>query len=151
MATATKETTELDAAIRLRAAIGLLSRRLRPTQTAVGLTPTQISALVTIVLAGPLKLGDLAAREGLNPTMLSRIVAQLAERGLVRRIADPDDRRVARVETTTAGKRLHERMRQQKNDALVAQLALLSPAERDLLVAALPSLELLAERLKQPR
>jgi hypothetical protein len=42
-------------------------------------------------------------------------------------------------------------MRQQKNDALVAQLALLSPAERDLLVAALPSLELLAERLKQPR
>src|SRR3954470_10643265 len=122
---------ELDAAIRLRSSISRLSRRLRPTQVATGLTPTQLSALVSTVLSGPLGLSELAEREGLNPTMLSRIVGQLAERGLLRRSAHPDDRRAARVEATAAGRRLHERMRQEKNDALVAQLALLTPDEHD--------------------
>jgi DNA-binding MarR family transcriptional regulator len=143
--------TELDVAIRLRGAISRLSRRLRPTQAATGLTPTQISVLVSVALVGPLKLAELGKREGLNPTMLSRIVAQLAARGLVRRTNDPDDRRAARVEATAAGKRLHEKMRQQRNDALVTQLAALSAQERDTVVAALPALELLAERLKLAR
>jgi DNA-binding MarR family transcriptional regulator len=151
MPVATTQGTELDVAIRLRGAISRLSRRLRPTQTATGLTPTQISVLVSVVLGGPLKLAELGAREGLNPTMLSRIVAQLVERGLVRRSNDPDDRRAARVEATAAGKRLHERMRQLKNDALVAELGLLSPDDHERLVAALPALELLAEQLKLPR
>jgi hypothetical protein len=42
-------------------------------------------------------------------------------------------------------------MRQQRNDALVAEISVLSPGEHDRLVAALPALELLAERLKLPR
>jgi DNA-binding MarR family transcriptional regulator len=140
--------TELDVAVRLRIAISQLSRGLRPPQTATGLTPTQLSLLVSVVLFGPVKLADLGAREGLHPTMLSRIVAQLTRSGLVRRSADPDDRRAALVEATAAGRRLHERMRQQRNDALLAQLVELSPDEHDTLVAALPALELLAERLK---
>jgi len=140
--------TELDVAVRLRIAISQLSRGLRPPQTATGLTPTQLSLLVSVVLFGPLKLADLGTREGLHPTMLSRIVAQLTRAGLVRRSADPDDRRAAMVEATAAGRRLHERMRQQRNDALLAQLVELSPEEHDVLVAALPALELLAERLK---
>jgi DNA-binding MarR family transcriptional regulator len=148
---ALETSTELDTAIRLRTAISRLSRRLRPTQAATGLTPTQISVLVSVVLEGPVKLAELGAREGLNPTMLSRIVAQLAHRGLVRRTEDPDDRRAARVEATPSGKRLHEKMRQQRNDALVAELGVLAPEEHDRLVAALPALEQLAERLKLPR
>ena len=147
----TETANELDTAIRLRAAISRLSRRLRPTQAATGLTPTQISVLVSVVLEGPVKLAELGAREGLNPTMLSRIVAQLAQLELVRRTEDPDDRRAARVEATASGKRLHEKMRQQRNDALVAELSVLAPDEHERLVAALPALELLAERLKLPR
>ena len=58
----TEAATELDTAIRLRTAISRLSRRLRPTQAATGLTPTQISVLVTVVLEGPIKLADLGAR-----------------------------------------------------------------------------------------
>jgi DNA-binding MarR family transcriptional regulator len=147
----TEAATELDTAIRLRTAISRLSRRLRPTQAATGLTPTQISVLVTVVLEGPVKLAELGTREGLHPTMLSRIVAQLAQLELVRRTEDPDDRRAARVEATASGKRLQEKMRQQRNDALVAEISVLSPGEHDRLVAALPALELLAERLKLPR
>jgi DNA-binding MarR family transcriptional regulator len=83
--------------------------------------------------------------------MLSRIVAQLGAKGLVRRTNHPEDRRAALVAATASGRRLHERMRAQRNDALVAELAVLSPEEHDRLVAALPALELLAERLKLPR
>src|SRR3954465_12874514 len=75
--TTTAQETELDAAIRLRRTIARLSRGLRPSQAATGLTPTKISVLVSVTIYGPLKLADLGAREGLNPTMLSRIVAQL--------------------------------------------------------------------------
>jgi DNA-binding MarR family transcriptional regulator len=145
--TTTVQETELDAAIRLRRTIARLSRGLRPTQAATGLTPTQISVLVSVTIYGPLKLADLGAREGLNPTMLSRIVAQLAASGLVRRVTDPTDKRAAVVEPTAAGKRLHERMRQVKNDALVAELARLPGSDHDLLLAALPALEQLADRL----
>jgi DNA-binding MarR family transcriptional regulator len=141
--------SDLDTVTRLRAVVSRLSRLLRSTQAATGLTPTQISVLVTVVRLGPIKLGDLAAFEGLNPTMLSRIVAQLGEAGLVRRAPHPDDRRAGLVEATAAGRRLRERIRQERNDALAAQLAGLDEAELDALGAALPTLELLAERLKR--
>src|ERR1700684_3339628 len=82
---------------RLRAAIGRLSRRLRPTLAGSGLTPSQTSVLFTVVRAGPVRLSALADIESLNPTMLSRISAQLCEAGLMRRSADPGDRRSAFV------------------------------------------------------
>ena len=40
---------DADSTDRLRAAIGKLSRRLRPTVAASGLTPSQVSVLFTIV------------------------------------------------------------------------------------------------------
>src|SRR5215471_7409036 len=57
--------TVIDAA-RLRVAIARLSRRLR-RHVLAGLTPTQLSALATVERAGPLRLGDLAAAEGIAP------------------------------------------------------------------------------------
>jgi hypothetical protein len=74
-----------DAAARLRMAIGKLSRRLRPTVAGSGLSPSQISALFTIVRRGPLGLSELAELEALNPTMLSRIIVHLCDLGLIRR------------------------------------------------------------------
>ena len=68
-----------DTAVRLRVAIARLSRRLRPTAAgnAAGLTPTRISVLLTVVRAGSVRLSALAASESLNPTMLSRVIADL--------------------------------------------------------------------------
>ncbi len=141
------ETDMADEGARLRAAIGKLSRRLRPTLAGSGLTPSQISVLFTIVRLGPLRLSELAELEGLNPTMLSRIAAQLCEVELIRREADPEDRRAALVRATAAGRRIRERIHRERSEALSAHVAELAPHQREALWDALPVLEELAELL----
>jgi DNA-binding MarR family transcriptional regulator len=143
---------EFDTA-RLRAAIGKLSRRLRRTAAAAGadLTPTGASVLLTVAREGPIRLSELAAGEGLNPTMLSRIVAYLCDAGLATRVSDPDDRRAGLVKATAEGRRLCERMRRERTDALNVGIATLSESERRSLEVALPVLEQLAEQLKRER
>jgi DNA-binding MarR family transcriptional regulator len=139
----------LETAQRLRVVIGRLGRRLRPTEAgeAAGLTPARVSALLNVDRNGPLRLAQLAAAEGINPTMLSRMVADLVDAGLMQRSSDPDDRRSAWVSVTRAGRRLAERMRRQRTAAVEAALAELEPSQRDALERALPALEVLAERL----
>lgn len=132
---------------RLRAAIGKLSRRLRPTVAGSGLTPTQISVLFTVARMGPLRLSELAEIEGLNPTMLSRLTAQLCEADLLRREPDPEDGRAALVRATAAGRRLRERIHRERTQALNAHVEALDEHQRAALWNALPVLEELAERL----
>ena len=82
---------------RLRVALARLSRRLRRHSLA-GLTPTQLAALSTVEQSGPLRLGDLAAAEGIAPSTLTRMVAVLEELGYVRRDADPRDARASTLD-----------------------------------------------------
>jgi DNA-binding MarR family transcriptional regulator len=144
---------DLDTATRLRISIGRLSRRLRTTAagSAAGLTPTRISVLLTVVRDGPVRLSALAASESLNPTMLSRVIADLVDAGLLERTSDDGDRRAAWVQATAAGERLAQRMRRERTDALNAALEVLSPTERRCLEKALPALEMLAEQLQDRR
>ena len=144
---------ELETTARLRAVIGRLSRRLRPTPAAVaaGLTPTRISVLLTVVREDRVRLADLAVAEAINPTQLSRTIAQLVETGLVERSADEGDRRAAWVKATPAGKRLAERIRRERTDALNVALQELTAEESERILASLSALEALAERLKGAR
>jgi DNA-binding MarR family transcriptional regulator len=144
---------DLETAARLRAVIGKLSRRLRPTPAALaaGLTPTRASVLQTVVREGSIGLSHLAEAEGINPTQLSRTIAHLVETGLVERSTDRGDRRAAWVKPTPAGRRLAERIRRERTDALNAALEDLSAAERERIIAALAALEQLAEELKGDR
>ncbi|HEX3806522.1 MAG TPA: MarR family transcriptional regulator [Gaiellaceae bacterium] len=142
-----KELVAPDDVVRLRAVLGKLSRRLRATKASAGLTPTKLSVLFEVVRAGSIGVGELAAREGINPTLLSRVIGQLCDAGLVRRETDPADRRSALVVSTAAGRRLRDRARSERNDALARLLAEASDADREAIVAALPALEGLAERL----
>jgi len=96
---------------------------------------------------GPLGLSELAALEGLNPTMLSRVIGKLDDAGLLRRSADPDDRRVGLVEITAEGAALAIAVRAMRGRMLDDQLGQLGEAELDALVAALPVLEKLARGL----
>ncbi len=144
---------DIDTASRLRVAIGRLSRRLRTTAagSAAGLTPTRISVLLTVVRDGPIRLSVLAEAESLNPTMLSRVIADLGDAGLVARVSDDGDRRAAWAEATDKGRKLAERMRRERTHAVNEAMKQMAPADRDLLEKALPALEQLAEHLKDRR
>ena len=129
---------------RLRVALARLSRRLRRHELA-GLTPTQLAALATIDKTGPMRLGDLAAAEGIAPSTLTRLVTALEEAGYVRRCADPSDARASTLTITAHGQDALERIRTETTLMLTASLELLTPEQRSTLAAALPVLEQLAE------
>lgn len=130
---------------RLRLAIARLSRRLRQEATSGDVSPSQLSALATVERLGPLTLGDLAARERVQPPTMTRIVTLLDEAGLVTREVDAGDRRVARVRITPAGARYLEKHRTRKNAYLAKRLRDLTPEEVARLEAAVPILERLVE------
>jgi DNA-binding MarR family transcriptional regulator len=153
MSNMTETAIDTETAARLRAVIGKLSRRLRPTAAgkAAELTPTKISVLMDVVRRGPLRLSEVAEGESINPTMLSRIVAALVDRGLLERTSDEADRRAAWVKATAAGRRLAERMHRERTDALNRALADLDAAQRRDILDALDALEGLADALKGRR
>jgi DNA-binding MarR family transcriptional regulator len=131
-------------AARLRLVLNRLARRLR-SQTPGDLSPSRTSALVTIELQGPITLGRLAACERVTPPSVTRMVASLEKRGLVRREADPADRRIARVSLTAEGRRTVQRTRTRKTAYLAMKLRKLDESELAVLREALPVLERLLE------
>ena len=134
---------------RLRVALARLSRRLRRHELA-GLTPTQLAALSTIDKTGPMRLGDLAAAEGIAPSTLTRLVTALEDSGYVQRTADPSDARASTLAITAHGQEALERIRTETTLMLTASLELLTAEQRSALAAALPVLEQLAEAQGAP-
>jgi DNA-binding MarR family transcriptional regulator len=127
---------------RLRIAVGSLVRWLRQSD-AGRLSPAQLSALVTVETQGPLRIGDLAARERVAAPTMTRLVGVLAEAGLVHRETDPVDGRGSLVGLSREGRALLEEIRRERTSLLVSRLAALSAADRAALAAALPALEAL--------
>jgi len=146
----TAPSLETDTPARLRAAIGRLSRRLRPTDAAraARLTPTRLAVLQTVNRHGPVRLADLAELEAINPTMLSRVTADLVDAGLLQRLSDEGDRRAVWVKATADGRRLGERIRRERTDAVKVALGALSQEDLQAIERALPALEALADKLK---
>jgi DNA-binding MarR family transcriptional regulator len=145
---------DTETAQRLRIVFGRLSRALRPTEAglAADLTPTRVAVLLNTVRNGPIRLAEVAEQEGLNPTLLSRTVAALADAGLVARTADESDRRSAWLEATPAGRELAQQIRTQRTHAVEAALSQLAQPDRRLVEESLPALEQLAKKLqREPR
>jgi DNA-binding MarR family transcriptional regulator len=143
------QAVEMDVAGRLRIGVMRLARLLRPTDagTAADLSPTRVTVLLNAVRNRPVRLAQVAEEEGLNPTLLSRTVASLADAGLVIRSADPDDRRSAWLEPTEAGLALAVRIRAERTALVKAALDSLSEDDQANLEAALPAIEALSEAL----
>ena len=129
---------------RLRVAIARLSRRLRKHEL-VGLTPTQLSALSTVDKAGPVRLGDLAAAEGIAPSTLTRLVSALEDSGYVLRCSVPGDARASTLAITDLGHAELERVRRETTSLLTDSLTMLPAEQLAALAAALPALEHLAD------
>jgi DNA-binding MarR family transcriptional regulator len=132
-----------EAAARLRVAITRLQRQLRQ-QTVGELTLSQWSALVTVEMHGPMRIGDLADREGVSAPTATRLVASLEEHGLLERQTDSADRRSSYVTVSASGRDQLEWARQARTAKLAQRLATLSDADVARLLDVLPLLEALA-------
>jgi DNA-binding MarR family transcriptional regulator len=139
-----------DGAIRLRRIIGKLARQLNSSSTGEGLTPSQASVLGLIVARGPISLAELVTLEGLNPTMLSRLIGRLQEMELISRTPDPADLRSASVASTPAGQRVDKQIKAGRAAAVAKCLKLLTADQVRALADALPALEALAAAMRQP-
>lgn len=139
---------DAEAVTRLRRVIGKLSRVLNASSVGEDLTPTQASVLGLVVGRGPIGSAELTELEGLNPTMLSRVVSKLDGLGLVERLPDPADQRAVQVTATDTGRQVHQRVLASRTDTVAKILDGLSPDAADALRQALPALEALAEGLR---
>ena len=137
-----------DSVIRLRRVVLGLARRLNAASVDEGLTPAQASVLGIVASRGPLGLAEITEIEGLNPTMLSRVVGKLDSFGLIRRLRDPEDFRAARVEVTPGGQQAWQRISAQRAEIISECVAALPAEQEAALAAALPALENLADGLQ---
>ncbi len=99
-------------------------------------------------MRGPLSLAELTEIEGINPTMLSRVIGKLDSYDLIKRLRDPDDFRAARVEVTPKGRSVYERIAAQRSAVISESVRGLPASQQAALLAALPALENLAEDLR---
>jgi DNA-binding MarR family transcriptional regulator len=131
--------SDLELAARLRVAVGRLHRRIRLDSNDV--PPLQLSTLVTIQDHGPLRLGELAAREAVSAPTMTRVLAALDERGLIVRSPDPGDARSTLVALSPVGVEVLADVRSRRTALVDARLARLTPQQRAALEAAIPALE----------
>lgn len=132
----------VDLATRLRIACALVVRAQRKNVPA-RLTAVQLSALYKVELYGPIRLGELAAREQVAGPTMSRVVTALERLGLVERRTDPTSARCSLVAITRTGRDQIDAVRRDRTEQLTCRMKELTSAQQRDLVAALPALEAL--------
>jgi len=138
-------TARTDLAVQLRLTIVRTARRLRQ-EAGTDLSPSLTAALSTVERHGPMTPSELAARERIQRPTATRVVARLADEGLVERTPDPQDGRSALVSATPAAHALLDELRTRKTAFLAERLERLDAEDRAALERAAGILErMLAE------
>ncbi|MEV4439341.1 MarR family transcriptional regulator [Streptomyces sp. NPDC049577] len=127
-----------------------LTRRLHRAQKRyldpVGITPAQSRLLRTVAhYDSPPRMADLARHLEVVPRAVTTLVDALEANGAVRRVPDPSNRRVIRIEITDAGRTTLSELRAARRAAVEDVLAPLDAGQRDVLG------DLLAELLSPDR
>lgn len=105
------------------------------------LAPHDARALRVIGHGGPTRLGVVAEHLRIAPRSATDVVDRLEDRGLVRRAADPSDRRATTVELTTEGEAVLADVEAARREDAAAFFGALSDRERDSLAAILGKLD----------
>jgi DNA-binding MarR family transcriptional regulator len=121
---------------RLRLSVMRLNRRLRAQRTNASVTLSQISALSSLHKCGPMTPGELAAREGVQPPSMTRVISALEDLGYISKRAHPNDGRQVIVELTEQGLSYIEADISAREAWLDARLSELDEAERETLLRA---------------
>ncbi len=119
--------------------IGVM-RLLRATSSraeVAGLSNARYELLHALVHGGPMRMGAVARDVGISPRTVTPMVDALEAEGLLRRDADPTDRRAYLLTLTKAGQALMRRAHFERIAAASGIFASLSAAERTALAALL--------------
>ncbi|MEU3708817.1 MarR family winged helix-turn-helix transcriptional regulator [Streptomyces catenulae] len=114
----------------------------RMAQLDLAFTPAQSRLLRMVAHYGdtPPRMADLAARLEVVPRAVTTLVDALEEQDAVRRVPDPANRRVVRVELTGTGRATLDALRSARRSAAEDILAPLSTEQRDTLGGLLATL-----------
>jgi DNA-binding MarR family transcriptional regulator len=142
--------TDAALATAMRISVSRLARRLRVERLGLGGTETvlsdiQLAALAALERHDSMTPGELAEHEKVQPPSMTRVIAVLEERGLVRREPHATDRRQVILTVTDDGRDLVQRVRRRREAWLAQRLQELSPDERQILRAAAPILEKISQ------
>jgi DNA-binding MarR family transcriptional regulator len=129
---------------RLNAAAIHVLRSLRAADARAPIGPAALSALSVLVFAGPRTVGELARTEEVRSPTMSGVLKGLEAEGLVRRERVAHDARRSLVHATARGRRLMQRARRARIDALAARLEDVAPDDRALLLEATALMERVA-------
>jgi DNA-binding MarR family transcriptional regulator len=94
------------------------------------ITPAHLRALRTLGHHGSMRLSDLSGRLHIAPRSATEVVDALESRDLVRRRADPGDRRATLVEMTEHGTDVMNAIRAARGNDAERLFGRLSPADR---------------------
>lgn len=94
------------------------------------LSISQFSVLNTLDDNLGWRLTDVSSRLLIDKSTVTRIIDRLERAGLVRRDADPTDRRVQRVVLTDRGRLLRDQARRAQSESLVERLSILDTTEQ---------------------
>jgi DNA-binding MarR family transcriptional regulator len=119
--------------------------RLATQRIQMPLPAAQARLLATIEAHGDARIGDLAAVDHCSQPTMTTQVRRLEDAGLVTRTADPGDARAVRIRITAEGRRTLDAVRADRAAAIEPQLALLEPADRQVLTEAVDVLRRLLE------
>jgi len=127
---APEEKLALDTWIKLSRAADSFGARLAQHGALADLTVSQFGVLESLYHLGPMRQSEIGAKLLRSGSNITLVVDNLERDGLVRRARDRDDRRVMNVSLTDAGRELIEGIFPAHVEAIVEEMAVLSPEEQ---------------------
>lgn len=124
-------------------------RAVRASALAEPLPPARSELLRLAARRPGIGVAEAAAELHLAPNSVSTMVSKLTEDGLLSRGRGARDGRSVRLTVTDAGAARVDQWRDIRTDLAGRALERLSPADRQALVAAVPALTRLAERMEE--
>jgi DNA-binding MarR family transcriptional regulator len=109
------------------------------------ISSTSVTTLDTLAYAGPLRITDLAEREGVSQPGMTTLINRLEVEGYAERFADPTDGRAALVRITPAGRQVLGERHAARAVALRAVIARLPIEHQVALGAAVDALHALTQ------
>ncbi|MCK7622482.1 MarR family transcriptional regulator [Streptomyces sp. RS10V-4] len=134
-----------DTVLQLVISLHRLTRSLRRSATAGSIQLTHIAVLALLSQRGPSRIGEIAQWVPCSQPTATAVVLGLESAGLVRREADPEDRRASRVLLTDQGTAALADVARGEAQVLARRLAALRPDEVRRLAEVEPLLRRLAE------